>query len=242
MLRSTFQALLAFILMGGTAWAATDPFVGEWRLDPTRSKLTDEMRVTSVGQNKYAFELGGGEPETITIDGTDQPGLAGSTLAVAAEGAAWKVVRKSGSRTLITARWTLSKDGNSLTDDFTSFGEDGTSTNVKYVYKRTKGHGTGFAGTWVSTSESLNSAFTIRISPYENNGLSFTGPSGTRSVTFDGNAAKRLNTTGLEITERINGKIVLTRQYRLSPDGNTLTLTTHAAGRAFPNLFVFERQ
>jgi len=49
------------------------------------------MKVTKAGQNRYAFELGAGEPEVIVIEGTDQPGYAGSTLSVAAEGPNWKV-------------------------------------------------------------------------------------------------------------------------------------------------------
>ena len=193
-------------------------------------------------RNKYAFELGGGAPETITIDGTDQPGLAGSTLSVVPEGASWKIVRKNGPRTVIAATWTLSKDGNSLTDDFTSFREDGAPTSVKYVYQRTKGKEAGFAGTWVSASERLTSVFTIRISPYATDGLSFTGPSGTTNVTFDGKTARRLNATALEVTQQENGRPMITRQYRLSAGDKTLTLTTHVAGRQFPNIFVFERK
>ena len=77
-------------------------------LNPSRSKLTDEMKVTKLSRDKYAFELGGGEPETIVIDGTFQPGIAGTTLSVAPEGPNWKVVRKKDGRTLLTATWTLS--------------------------------------------------------------------------------------------------------------------------------------
>src|SRR5262249_19550315 len=43
------QLLLVAGLVTGTSWAANDPFVGQWKLDPSRSKLTDEMKVTKVG-------------------------------------------------------------------------------------------------------------------------------------------------------------------------------------------------
>jgi len=38
-------------------WAADDPFVGEWKLNPSKSKLSDEMKVESAGGNKCAFDL-----------------------------------------------------------------------------------------------------------------------------------------------------------------------------------------
>jgi len=94
----------------------TDLFVGRWKL----LKLTDQMKVTKVGANKYAFDFGG-VVETIVVDGTDQSASAGTTLSVAADGPNWKVIRKKGSRMLLTATWTLSKDGKSLKDDFTAF-------------------------------------------------------------------------------------------------------------------------
>ena len=237
------KPLLVVGLLIGTSWAANDPFVGQWTLNPSRSRLTDEMKVTKVSRDKYAFELGGGEPETIVIDGTFQPGIGGTTLSVAPEGPNWKVVRKKDGRTLLTATWTLSKDGTSLTDDFTSFGQDGSPSNVKYLYKRTAGDTAGFAGTWVSTNEMVNSAITLRISPYENDGLSLTSSAGaTTNLKFDGESARRLSTSAVEVIQRSEGEVTLTKQYELSPDLKTLTITTRIAGRAAPNIFVFERQ
>jgi hypothetical protein len=237
-----FQLLLVAGLLTETSWAADDPFVGQWKLNPSQSKLTDEMKVTKVGQEKYAFDFGGGQSETVVVDGTDQPGYADTTLSVAAEGPNWKVTRKKDGRMVLTATWTLSKDGNSLTDDFTSFGQDGSPSNVKYVYKRTAGGGPSFAGNWVSTSEEVNSVITLQITPYEGDGLSFTGASGTTNVKFDGESARRLNASVLERIERYQGKIIQTKQYKLSTDLKTLTITTHTVGHTMPNVFVFERQ
>lgn len=237
-----FQLLLIAGLLTGTSRAANDPFVGQWKFDPSRSTLTDEMRVTKVGPDKYAFDFGGGQPETILVDGTDQPGFADTTLSVAAEGANWKVIRKKDGRMIITATWALSKDGRSLTDDFTSFGEDGSPSNVKFVYKRAAGGESGFAGDWVSASEQVISGFTLQISPYEGEGLSFAGPGGTRNVKFDGRSARRINASTLERIQMYKDKIIQTIRYKLSPDLKTLTITTHTAGHTAANVFVFERQ
>lgn len=242
MLSRIFPSLLIAGLVSGTAWAANDPFAGQWKLNASRSTLTDEMKVTKVGQNRYSFDFGGGNPETVVVDGTDQPGFDGSTLSVAAEGLDWKVIRKKGGRMLLAATWTLSKDGRSLTDHFTSFGQDGEPSSVKYVYTRAAVGGSGFAGDWVSTSEVVNSVIRLRISPYGSHGLSFTGAGGTTNVKFDGKSARRLSANSLEMIQRYKGKIILFKQYNLSPDLKTLTITARTAGHTAPNIFVFERQ
>ena len=148
MLKHSFRLVLVACLMAAALWAANDPFVGEWKLNPSKSKLSDVMKVESVGGNKYGLDFGGGTPETIVIDGTDQPGIGGTTLSVASEGPdSWKVVRKKDGRIQITGIWELSKDGKTLRDDFTFIGADGKRTKVKYVYGRTEGM-SGYAGTW----------------------------------------------------------------------------------------------
>ncbi len=249
MLSRIFQLLLVACLATSPLRAATDPFVGQWKL----SKQADQMKVTKVGANTYAFDFGGGV-ETIAVDGTDQPGIGGSTLSVAAEGPNWKVVRKKSGRMLISATWALSKDGNVLTDDFTSFNQNGSRSNVTYVYAR-KAAGPGFAGMWVSTTLAASSPVMLQVRPYESNGLSFIIPSAgqTLNLIFDGKyhaaapvgsamLAGRLSARAVETTRTLKGKITQTRQIELSPDLKILTITVHTAGKDAPNIYVFERQ
>jgi hypothetical protein len=253
------QPLLITSLASAPLWAANESFVGEWKLDPSKSKSVDQMKVERVADDKYAFELGGGRPEVIVPDGTDQAGLAGTTLSVTVEGAdAWKVVRKQEGRILLTAFWKLSKDGNTLTDDFTQFGPNGASSNSKLVFNRTGGT-SGFAGTWERNSETASSAYVIKVKAYEGDGLSFINSSQgiTRNITFDGkdhplagtnapagatSSARRVNERNLAVTTRYNGEVVGTQEDVLSLDGKTLTLTVHIPGRLAPNILVFERQ
>jgi hypothetical protein len=85
--------------------AENDPFAGKWKLNASKSKLTDVMKVESAGGRKYAFDFGSGNAETILADGTDQPGNAGTTLAVTVvDSNPWKVVRKKDGRTIYPAR------------------------------------------------------------------------------------------------------------------------------------------
>src|SRR5580704_9759790 len=111
MLRRTFWSLLIACLVTGTVWAANDPFVGKWKVNPSKSKLNDEMKVEVAGENRYVFIFGPGQVDTVVADGSDQPGLAGTTLSVTVQGPnSWEVVRKMKGRTLIRAHWTLSED------------------------------------------------------------------------------------------------------------------------------------
>jgi hypothetical protein len=258
MFKRSLQLLLVACLVAGALWAADSPFVGDWKLNPSRSKMTDVMKVESLGANKYVFNFGSG-PETIVVDGTEQPGHFGSTLSIAVEGPnAWKVIRKRNGRVNISAIWNLSADGSTLTDHFTGFNPNGSPYNLDYVYKR-KGAGSGFEGEWVSTSETVNSVVMLQVRPYEGGGLSFIEPSidVTRNVKFDGkdypnvgsnmtpgatSSIRRVNENALEMTYKINGQVLYTQQIELSSDLKTLTVTRFIVGESEPNIRVFERQ
>ncbi len=264
----TFRTSLAFALAAvstsfGTcalAAVADNPFVGDWKLNPSKSKLIEEMKVERLAADRYGFDFDGtGMVETIVIDGTDQPGVFGTTVAVTAEGPnAWKVVRKKDGRVLLTANWKLSEDGNTLTDDFSEISPNGTASTVNYVFKRT-GRGSGFAGTWDSTSATLDSVSVMQIRPYGGDGLSIIKSSSlTRNVKLDGkdyhnagpNAAilptssvRRLDARTLELVDKSSsGKVYDTQKIELSSDLNTLSMTVQIEGRTQPNILVFERQ
>ncbi len=51
-------------------------FVGKWKLNPSKSKLTDVMKVDIAGKNRYAITFGPGAVDTVVADGSDQPGHA----------------------------------------------------------------------------------------------------------------------------------------------------------------------
>ena len=150
--RLPFQLLLVVAIATTKLHAADGSFAGKWKLNPEKSTMHDQMKVTAAGVNRYAFDFGGG-PEFIVAHGTDQPGLDGTTLAVTAEAPrVWRVIRKKDGRMQISAIWTLSHDGNSLRDDFTGYPPNGSSFTIHYIYTPIGG-ASGFAATWDSTSE-----------------------------------------------------------------------------------------
>lgn len=246
MIKRTLRPLLFICLVITVAWAASDPFVGDWKLNPSKSTLTDRMKVESVGGDKYTFDFGGG-PETIVVDGTDQPSqlYGGGTLSVAREGDTWKVIRKANGRTILSAIWRVAKDGLTLTDHFTGFNADGSPYNLNYVYKRTA-RGSGFAGTWVSTSvEAVNYVIAFQIRPYEQHGLSIIDSASqlTGNMNFAGSSVRRLDEHTLELMrKKSDGELTELMQLKLSVDLRTLTMTPRAAARAERHVLVFERQ
>ena len=245
-------------LIAGAASAANDPFVGEWRLNPSKSTIVDVMKMQSAGGNKYVLDLGGG-PEAIAVDGTEQPGVGGTMLSVAPEGAdSWKVVRRKDGRMLLTANWTLSKDGKTLRDAFTAIGPDGKRSTTNFVYRRTAGT-SGLAGTWESrNSATMNFAFVLKVEPYEGDGLAVVDSTDglTMNVKFDGKdypsgganapkgftaSARRTDSHTIEVTGKVNGKSAITQLMKLSSDLRTLTMTQQIRRRE-PNILVLERQ
>jgi hypothetical protein len=247
------------LLLTGSAWAATDGMVGKWKLNPSKSTLTDQMKVEGAGGNKYVFDFGGGTAEPIVADGTDQPASYDSTLAITIEGPrAWKVVRKRAGHLQISATWTLSEDGNTLTDHYTGYRADGSTSSLDYVYKRTAGTA-GFAGTWESVSEQVNSVYELEIRPADGDGLTFVTPAQkmTKNVKFDGkdypndgpnlpqgfvSSGRRIDAATVELTDKIQGKTIDTQQIKLASDGKSLTMTVLPVGHTKPDILVFERE
>jgi len=234
---------------------AHDPFVGKWRLDVSRSTIVDAMRVEAVGPNKYRFSFEGAPAETIVADGTDQPGLSGTTLSVkAVDARTLTVVRKQGGRVVISAAWKLSPDGHTLRDAFSSVQPDGSKITVDYVYRRMSGT-SGFAGAWESTTKPVGLKVELKIQPCDDKGLSFVSPGSDKSVTFDGRdhavpgakdgltlSGQRRGALALEYTEKTQGKVERARQFELSRDGRTLRETLRTAGQTTPDVFVFARE
>jgi hypothetical protein len=53
MLKRALTLLVFASLAVGMAWAAENPFIGEWKLNPSKSRMPDEMKVESKGANTY---------------------------------------------------------------------------------------------------------------------------------------------------------------------------------------------
>ena len=61
------RLVVAACLLTGSVYAANDPFVGKWKLDSSKSRFPDEMKVAAAGTNKYVFDFGAGQTHVIAL-------------------------------------------------------------------------------------------------------------------------------------------------------------------------------
>jgi len=263
MLTRTIQLLCFACVIAATSRAADEPLIGKWKLNLAKSKLADQMTIAPAGANRYTLTFAGvGDTETLAADGTDQPGVLGSTISITIEAPNnWKIVRKQGGRVMLTANWKLSEDGKTLTDTFLGSQPDGSTSRVDLVYKRAEGSASnsGIPGTWETTEEKADLAYELEIRPYERDGLSFliSGGAPATNMKFDGKdypstaaspvassttSARHLSDHSIELTKKLKGKITETREITVSPDRKTLTMTRHLVDQRIPNILVFDRE
>ena len=244
-MRILLRSLLALTIVClaiGVLRAADDPFVGKWKVNPSKSKIIDEMKFEGVGENKYAITfVPGSVPNTIVADGTDQPSPDGTTVSVTVGGPNnWTFVRKKEGRKTISAIWTLSADGKTLDDDFTQYQAGGSPTTVHLTYQRTAGN-SGLPGTWDSES-SGGLDFELEIQPYEGDGLTLISPlvGGTQNIKFDGKDKQRVNQRSLKLSNKSQGQTRETK-FEVSTDLKTLTIRT-GIGEKAQTILVFDRE
>jgi len=263
MLKRTVQLLCFACLIAATSHAADEPLIGKWKLNLSKSKLADQMTIAPAGANKYTLTFAGvGDTETLVADGTDQPGVQGSTISITIESPDnWKIERKQSGRTVLTANWKLSDDGKTLTDTFLGNQPDGSTARVDLVYKRAENSASnsGIPGTWETTEEKMDTAYELEIRPYESDGLTFqiSGGMPPTNVKFDGKdyppagaspaagsttSARRLGDHSIELTKKLKGRIMETREISVSADGKTLTMTRHLVDQRIPNILIFDRE
>lgn len=255
------QLLCIACLIAVTSYAADEPLIGKWKLNLSKSKLADQMTIAPAGANKYTLTFAGtGDTETLVADGTDQPGVLGSMISITIESPNnWKIVRKQNGKPVLTANWKLSDDGKTLTDTFLGNQPDGSTSRVDLVYKRADNSASmsGIPGTWETTEEKMDTVYELEIRPYESDGLTFQISGAPASnVKFDGKdyppttadaaapttSARRLGDHSVEVTKKLKGKVLETRDITVSADRKTLTMTRHLIDQRVPNILIFDRQ
>ena len=243
MLLRSLLSLQVVCLAIGTLWAANDPFVGKWKVNPSKSKLIDEMRVEAAGENRYTFTFGPGQVDTVVADGSDQPALSGTTLSITVKGPNnWEVVRKMKDRTLLRAQWTLSEAAKAETNlrnirrrydiVLATFAQERFDLVLALRVRADRGN-VRFSGTWDSESAKVRAGIELQVQPYEADGLSFkrSDEETPKIVKLDGNNHPDLDPNGGDKGTAYSGRRVNERIWksRRKPKANY----GHPANRAF---------
>lgn len=238
---------------------ADDPFIGKWKLNLAKSKLTGQtIRIEELPGNRYQFQEDE-HTDIIFADGLDHPTHFGDTMSITKKTAdSWAIVYKRDGRTLMSTVWQVSPDGQTLTYTATGTRPNGVRFRNEMTCKRISGTA-GLAGTWESTDVKLSSPREIYIEPYAGDGQSITFPGRKETIRmkFDGRdypeqgptvvdgattSGRRLDERTIETTEKIKGRVIETAKATISPDGNTQTIVVTEPGDNTPVVLVYERE
>lgn len=224
---------------------AQSPFDGVWKIDYSKAKQETKLVVVYLAQGWYHCESCV-PAYSVKADGTDQPvpGQYFDTLSVrGVDAKTIKFVRKKNQKVVYEATFTVSADGNTLTNKGVHYPPNSNKPlNWMVTYKRI-GIAPSIAhagsGQWQETSISSEDSLTV----YKTNGdeVTLTRPTTGESYTakFDGNeypvkgsyayntvSLKRLGERSFEETDKLNGKVVEIDTLTVSKDGKTLTIAS----------------
>lgn len=245
-------------LASASLWAADDPFVGTWKM--ARNDLSGLVQqIRNLGENKYEWTYGDNHLELIA-DGKERPFKFGSGTYLAKQDSPDKflLTHKNDGQVTSVDTWTLSDGGRQWNRKIKGTRPDGSSFTRGYTCTRI-GAGSGFAGKWEVTDATFSSTPVMIIKPYGNDGLSFIWPADNehQDIKFDGKEypdlgprvahgstsfAKRTGEHTIQMTDKLKGEVVETRELKISEDGGTLTYTTYVKGEQKPVITVFDRQ
>ena len=233
------------------------PYAGKWKINPAKSQFAGttttfeqtgpgEMQMTAEGQS-YKFKL----------DGKEYPAIYGSK-------AVWKQIDPNTWQSTYTINGKvysvdttkLSADGKSLT--VVSKMEMGGKTSENTIAMERASGGPGLVGKWKTTKVKMDSPETMELVA-EGDGLTlhFAEMQASCKTKFDGKdygctgslmpsgftmALKKTGDRSFDMTEKMNGKLIYTATYGLSPDGKTLILDAVPAGTTEKMKIVYDRQ
>ena len=259
MLPLSIRPILLSCFLFQSALLADDPFVGRWKLNLAKSKLTGQtIEIRTVAGNGYEFKEDQ-HSDIIFADGLDHPTHFGETMAIKQKKAdTWAITYKRGDQVLMNTVWKVGKDGQTLTYTATGTRPNGQGFRNQLMAKRVGG-GPGLVGTWETTSVSLSSPREIYIEPYDSDGqtITFPGRKQTIRMKFDGkdypetgptvlegstSSGRRLDARTIETSEKVKGKLLETTRATVSEDGKTQTLLITEPDDPKPVVLVYERE
>ena len=254
----TLKLGLAAALCCATAAAmAQNPFVGTWKVDYSKSHITGNTISFTPEANGKVRVTQNNRSYSFKPDGSAATNSMGETEHwTRLDNNNWKTVTRDGSEN-VTDMLKVSDDGKTLTDTATGTKPNGDAINATSTYTRTA-PGKGLFGTWKNTKNSNSSPNSAQIEANGENGIIWNIPEIKASVklNFDGKevaptgptvphgltlAATKTGPRSFKLVEKMNGKLLWTGHFSVSPDGKTLTEYGRAPGAAAPEKLVYQK-
>jgi hypothetical protein len=249
-------ALLLAVAALSSAAPAQAPFLGTWKLNPSKSHLTNETTTfEKTPSGDYRFEKGGFF-YYFRLDNKEYPTPAGGTVAWRALSAdtfedSYRINGK------ITATYKGTVKGDTLSEVMTMRQTHGKDLSQTLTFKRISG-GPGLPGQWQSTE--VNAAATgLELTARGMDGLfmkyselrsecagKFDGKQYPMTGEGDGSKAtmafRRMGPTSFEATSFLDGKPIYVDVFTVSSDGKVLTDEGTPTSKKEPTIAVYERE
>ena len=259
MQKQILALLASFSLLGTTAFAAGDSFVGKWKFNPDKSQMTGlDYKIQDAGGGNYRF-IFGDDVETLTLDGKGHLTKYGDTWAIKTTGpSSWDSTTKRDGKLTNKSKWTVSKDGRTFTSIDENMRPDGSLGRSQATFKRTGGT-SGLVGTWETTSVKILSPTSVEIAKWQGDGYSLINPTYKQRLDFkfDGKAytpagprvakgttvtTRKIDDHNIELTYKLKGKTTEKDRWKVGAEGKTLTQTVTYSGVSKPEIDVYNRE
>lgn len=246
MKKSGFAVAAATLLLV-PALAHAGPFDGTWKLDPAKSHF--EGGTFSITKTAKGYRISNGSTLTysLAIDGKDYPIVDGASVAWSkADDGGVDTVSKTNGKVTSKGHMVVSKDGSTLTGDYTHYRPDGSTEAEHDVSKRLSG-GPGLVGRWQDTKvQALNNSVTISTPAEGRYEIRFPKNQSMNAGRLDGSPSPATGPTvppGVEVSYKAVGprkwtyavslknKVYSKGTMTVSADGSTLTDKSWVPGK-----------
>jgi hypothetical protein len=240
---SLIYAAVALALAPCAAFAVS-PFDGSWKVNLSHFQASKKPDVYVITATSFTCSSCG-PAYTIKADGTDQKvmGHDFDTIAVTVTSTSVTSVAKVKGKTLFTAKDTISADGKTFSEDYTS-NSGSQPIEIKATYTQVTPPAAGenaLSGSWVQSKvTSPSDAALMETFGMTDDGFTFSQNGQSYDAKFDGKkypltgdptgtmvTLKKLGPSSVEESDYQNGKLVDVARMNVSADGKTMHVTDH---------------
>ncbi len=248
-MRKQLLALTLCALTSTAAYAADNPWIGSWKLDPAKSTFTgDTFTYSKAANGMMHYSDGAAVQYDFGIDGKPYQDPFGDThIWNAAGDNAWDSVTKHGDTEIAKTHRSLSADGKTLSFTSTGTKPDGSTFNDEATYTRVSGS-KGLEGKWQSTKVTVSAPDTFVVSEpspgvmhwdipgykqsiegkADGSDLPITGPTVPEGFTL---SLKNTSPTSIAYTVKMKGKTVSEGTQTIATDGASFTDVSWSPGK-----------